>query len=330
MGDQQSGIMMTTADVHASNDINLIIDEPEQAADHGNDLNQIEEPEKVASVPEHTPTIIMPVSPPEASNDASEIMNLFGHDPSVNTKLGNVMLDGIATRWTHLLTKGLDLEKKQKLVDQYLPAQNCAALLAPILNEELATSLNENKVREDKYLSRVQAQMAAGLMALYEPINALVSKKSTDDQLLQKLADSTKLFTDVFHQLSLHRRFLLSSWLNPQYKKCLENQPIDKYLYGEDLLEKVKQSREATSAAFKVGGIVKQKHTTQINHLNYRGQLNKPKFKQDLRQEFKPYQPQKTERRTWQSERGKNRQFPGSDRSNKPFKKQTSWRTRKN
>nr|CAI5821188.1 unnamed protein product [Callosobruchus analis] len=85
-------------------------------------------------------------------------------------------------------------------------------------------------------------------------------------------------------------------------------------------MEKLKQSREATSATFKIGGIVKQKYINQKNNLSYRGQFNKPKFKQD----FKPCRPQKTERRSWQPERGKNGSSPGSDKSDKPFKKQNS------
>ncbi|XP_074029019.1 uncharacterized protein [Leptinotarsa decemlineata] len=103
---QQRGLAVTTADVHvdSSDPISLVINEPEQAqADPVNNMNRTEKTLNNDSIP--------PPPLPESKED--DVMNLFDQDPAKTTKLGHTILDGIAARWSHLLTKGLDREKNK-------------------------------------------------------------------------------------------------------------------------------------------------------------------------------------------------------------------------
>lgn len=162
----------------------------------------------------------------QGSSPLNEIMNLFGKDPLKNANHSGEMLAGFATRFDHALANGIDKELKEKLIEKYPPALNCSRLTPPILNEEIAGSLKEDKIRGDKYLQRLQITMAASLMSLYREIEAAMNGKRE----MENLANSANLIFESFHEISLHRRYLLSPSLNPQFKKFLENQPIDKFL----------------------------------------------------------------------------------------------------
>nr|CAI5841775.1 unnamed protein product [Callosobruchus analis] len=70
----------------------------------------------------------------------------------------------------------------------------------------------------------------------------------------------------------------MASRLENIVKSGINHEEKQKYLYGENLLEKVKQARETKTVSSRVG-IVKRKNPVQRNNLNYRGQINnKPKL----------------------------------------------------
>ncbi|VEN53223.1 unnamed protein product [Callosobruchus maculatus] len=254
-------------------------------------MNPFETDENVASVVE------APVT--------DTVLDLFGEDPLNDKNNGADMLPELAKRFNHSLANGFGKEVISKLIAKHLPAANCSGLIPPILNPEIAEAFkNKDKVREDKFLISMQETVAASIMALYKETKlALDANKD-----VEFLADSTKLMLETFHKISLHRRYLLSPLLNVKYKKLLESQPIDKFLYGEDLLEKLKQTQASKSAASQVTSIMKPKmakynSTTQrytggnsncmpqpvsssrnnTRHLNYNVPSNKPKMKGNRR-----------------------------------------------
>lgn len=305
----QDVVVETAAQVHHTEEnFNLVIGDSENVTNQ--ELNMRENKDLDA----------IQVVEPRNQDSTEEIMNLFGVDPLNNTKQGVALLGGIASRWDHNIKNGLGNEEIQILVDKYPPPNNCCALVPPLLNEEIAGSLKENKIREDKYLQKLQTQIAAGLMAIYDPIKTMVSENSDNTRSLENLADAGKIFTDIFHQISRHRRFLLNAFLNPKYKKLLENQPIDKFLYGENLMDKVKQSQAAQSASSQVGAIIKQRNPVQ-HFLNYKGPLNS---KPNLR----TYRG--AERSQWNASRGTNRPPRRTEIPNNTFKKSYQWKAKRN
>nr|CAI5854854.1 unnamed protein product [Callosobruchus analis] len=229
------------------------------------------------------------------------VLDLFGEDPSHDKKTGADMLPDLAKRFNYSLANGFEREVITKLIAKHPPAANCSGLVPPILNPEIAEAFkNRDKVREDKFLLSMQESVAATIMALYKETKAALDANKS----AEFLADSTKLILETFHKISLHRRYLLSPLLNIKYKKMLESQPIDKFLYGEDLLEKLKHTQASRSAALQVSSIMKPKitkyssvtqqyargngnHTLQsasnsrndTRHLNYNVPSNKPRMK---------------------------------------------------
>lgn len=265
------------------------------------------------------------VTEPVEENQNS-LLNLFGVDPQEKTNKNGVLLDGIATRWAHLITKGLDEEERQRLVDLYPPASNCSVLVPPILNEEIAVALKDNKIREDKFLQKLQMEISSGLMALYAPISSLVQENQPPTATLENLANSAKIFSDCFHQISRHRRFLLGPSLNPQFKKCLESQEIDKFLYGENLTEKVKQYQATKTTLSQVVAVIKPKKNFPQNNLNYSGQINKSRYKPEVKQ-YRQSAPA-PQHQNWRQDRGADTSRRVREGS-KVFKRQ-SYHRRKN
>nr|CAH7748228.1 unnamed protein product [Callosobruchus chinensis] len=260
----------TTADVHVSADsLNLVINETEP--------------------------IIRP-----ALNEITDSLSIGGNEAPV--------VASEVPKLDNIVKTGINHEEKQKIIGKYAPAANCSALVPPILNEEIDGALTDSKVKEDRYLQKLETQISAGLMALYQPIllfiseeeidGALTDSKVKEDRYLQKLetqisaglmalyqpillfiseghpnnvkylenlADSLRLTTDLW---------ILSQLLNPQLKKFIKQQPINKYLYGENLLEKVKQARATKTASSQVG-IVKRTNKQQTEDLFFREQGTK-------------------------------------------------------
>lgn len=92
------------------------------------------------------------------------------------------------------------------------------------------------------------------------------------------MVDVGKILTDVHHSLSLHRRYLLASIINPSLKKWLQEAPFEGFLYGESLSERIKTGQAMRKIS---GDILKKK---KINHpstssLNYKRQASKIRFK---------------------------------------------------
>nr|CAH7758415.1 unnamed protein product [Callosobruchus chinensis] len=182
------------------------------------------------------------VTSEEPKEGPTDILHLFGADPASGNPEGVMLCDWMVSRLDNIVKTGINHEEKQKIIGKYPPAANCSALVPPILNEEIAGALTDSKVKENRYLQKLQTQISAGLMALrvYQPILLFILEgHPNNEKFLENLADSLRLTADLFHN-------------------------IYKYLYGENLLEKVKQARATKTASSQVG-IVKRENPTQQN-----------------------------------------------------------------
>uniref|UniRef100_A0A6P7H7I0 Uncharacterized protein LOC114348104 isoform X1 n=1 Tax=Diabrotica virgifera virgifera TaxID=50390 RepID=A0A6P7H7I0_DIAVI len=154
----------------------------------------------------------------------------FGEDPLKTNLNASEMLPDVAKRLNYSLSKGLDKSIVGKLTEIFLTATNCERLCPPQLNSEIFSAINDkNKIREDKYLQTMQTILAASIMSLYKEVELGLNEKRN----IETIANSINFNIEVIYNMSLYRRFLLSSSLNLKFKKLLDEQPIDKYLFGE-------------------------------------------------------------------------------------------------
>ncbi|CAH1995724.1 unnamed protein product [Acanthoscelides obtectus] len=99
---------------------------------------------------------------------------------------------------------------------------------------------NEALKKTDSFLSKLQDQLGSALSALAVPLDSMFSKPSENtNSLVDNLMIAGKLFVDMHHTISLHRRFLIGPSLNPALKKIVEESKIDSLLYGEDFPERL-------------------------------------------------------------------------------------------
>lgn len=148
-------------------------------------------------------------------------------------------------RWSEFLRKGVEKDDKKALIDSYPIVGNCKELLAPKLNMEIATCLNESLNRQDMYLSRIQDEIGVAISALGKPLgNCFPNPSEQSNEFLKPSIDAAKILTNVHHSISTHRRHVILPHLNSSVRKIIEDYPIDEFLFGDKFAEKLKSSKE--------------------------------------------------------------------------------------
>ncbi|CAH1969169.1 unnamed protein product [Acanthoscelides obtectus] len=73
--------------------------------------------------------------------------------------------------------------------------------------------------------------------------NQLVAVVPFSGEFFEKLSDAGRLLSDVHHTLSVSRKELAILNLNKEWKETLIDSPVDEWLFGEDLEERLKAAK---------------------------------------------------------------------------------------
>lgn len=191
------------------------------------------------------------ITDPEGSNQATEqldqsTLEILGEDLSHDSRGNTTTLHpDLASRWNGFLSKGVMQETKTFLLEKYPRSGNCN-LEAPKLNPEVVSSANDITIKRDQHFINAQNLAGSALAALGTAISTLLfnNEEGVDRlQLLENLCDAGKLITELHHADSLARRAYISPSLNKQIKGVFDNSQIDTFLYGSDLLDKIKEAK---------------------------------------------------------------------------------------
>lgn len=174
-----------------------------------------------------------------------EILDVLGADPSAATTDKCQLHTALASRWTHVLTNGLEATTRNDLLAKYKIPINCARLEAPALNPEIKPALSELSLKKDKYQTLAQTQLGVGLVPLAQAINALLASNEPPhfDNILSLLADTGRLLTDLFFTMSKHRRYNISQNLNKSLKDVLQEDTPGEFLFGQALADRIKTAK---------------------------------------------------------------------------------------
>lgn len=144
------------------------------------------------------------------------------------------------------MTGGLDEETKKGLIEKYLPPENCPLIKPPIINPEVKIAISESIIRRYERLSQVQHQIAAGLSAIDLSLTRMLDKQEVEGNKedIQLLSDAGRLLANVHHSESRSRRELIALNLNKELKDTLVSTPISKLLFGNDLEERIKTTKD--------------------------------------------------------------------------------------
>lgn len=178
------------------------------------------------------------------------IIEALGENPATATDVGEAIHNEIAIRWKNFLTKGMGKEATQEMIKKYPIAENCIQLKGPRLNGEIETCLPRQVISHDKFMTMIQDRIANGLTNLGSVMSEII--KNPDGapfkEILPKLADSTQMLCGVHHTLSIHRRYQVKPYLKGDCKKVIDDCPINEYLFGTELLDRVKANQALTKA----------------------------------------------------------------------------------
>lgn len=237
------------------------------------ELDHVVEPRAISLSPQPGPSSAS--AAPEKDLDES-LLSILGDAPKPETVFGKNIHKDVATRWQEILAKGLPKETKEKLVSEYLVPANCDLLVPPTLNPEAKAALPESLVKRDFSLLNKQKHIAAALAALAQVTDMLISNEYSRETLLKPLSDASRLLCDSHHLETKTRRSFVISSINSNLKGALIDTSRDKFLFGENLTEKL----NAAKTIQKSGDTLKSQNRPQTskNNFNYKdkskGRLN--------------------------------------------------------
>ena len=123
--------------------------------------------------------------------------------------------------------------------------------------KEVAVARDNHMAEVQKLASTVLSINGAIMSAIYESRNEGLDLES----LLVYLADASKIVTAIIHKQSVSRKAFIEPGLSKETRAILKETKIDKFLYGENLSEKIKEAR----ALEKMGENLKAQPTTKTN-----------------------------------------------------------------
>lgn len=200
------------------------------------------------------------------SLDAS-ILDVLGEDPTKSQYAELEIHPTFLERWQHWVKKGLLNAEREKLLKKYSRSLN---LEAPILNPEIVAPIGEYATKRDNFRKNTQQITGSALVALGAAITLCTKEKSIDKlDFLHWLFDAAKLISDLLHNQTQNRKAVILPGLSREVKEVLKNTTPDKFLFGENLGEKIKNAKSLE----KMAPTLKIQHqpSTSRQHLNLRG-----------------------------------------------------------
>ncbi|KAI8433501.1 hypothetical protein MSG28_015533 [Choristoneura fumiferana] len=169
-----------------------------------------------------------------------EILKLLGDAPKPDLALGKSIHKDVASRWKEILMKGLQKEVKEKILEEYLVPSNCELFIAPALNPEAKAALPDYLVKRDASLMHRQKQLGSALAALARATDLIITQNSSPQDILKPISDACRILCDShFLETKTRRNFVISA-INTKLKDALINTERDKFLFGDNVSDKVK------------------------------------------------------------------------------------------
>lgn len=175
----------------------------------------------------------------------TNIISILEGDEIQEKNFSEPILEELVPRYIKLLVNGLKEEVKTDLIKKYLPPENFKEIVPPKINPEVRVAVQDNTLKRDTRLSKIQEQIAAVISALVRFTSDLVKKGGEDNiKQVEMSNDVLRLLCDVFHHESVSRRELLLLNLNKDLKETLQNTPISELLFGKELENTIEAARK--------------------------------------------------------------------------------------
>ncbi|XP_077270934.1 uncharacterized protein LOC143902099 [Temnothorax americanus] len=174
-----------------------------------------------------------------------ETKKVLGEDPESGKQKDIDLHPDLVSRWSKWVKEGLTKETKTEVLAKYSRKGNLS-LEAPALNDVVAATLNEAGTKRDNLFIQEQNFAGTALAALGEAITMILKDEEEPIdrmKLLERLADTGKLLTQLHFQISSARKAFIAPALTKQVKDLLQKTTPGEFLYGDKLGEVIKSAK---------------------------------------------------------------------------------------
>nr|CAH7746849.1 unnamed protein product [Callosobruchus chinensis] len=219
-----------------------------------------------------------------------DILCILGDDPNKDQTTSFTLHPALASRWSHILTNGIDSEVLEKLRTTYgLPSNT--RMTAPRINPEISVILSAPQQARDNAHLQYQTSVGTALSALGSGLNILLQQdqnipSDVKESLLKPFGDAGRILANVFASISSNRRKMILPLLAKNIKEIAETTVPTELLFGDELGDKIKSAKlaETTGKSIKAtytashkspypktgGGAMKRPHSQYIPENRYR------------------------------------------------------------
>ncbi|VEN51889.1 unnamed protein product [Callosobruchus maculatus] len=202
---------------------------------------------------------------------SEDIVDILGRREPDDQQWGPPLHSDVVLRWEPILKSGLSETDAKALIHKHLPPENFKAMSAPRLNLVIERAVSNSHLLRDQKLSALQQQIAASLAAMSQLITAMLTDGGGGNrQYISLINDASRLLLNVLHEQTVARRGLLAINLSKDFQNVNQNIPLDSFLFGENLEERLKLSKDLEAS----GKILKAKEQKAPKAPGYAPPLN--------------------------------------------------------
>lgn len=122
---------------------------------------------------------------------------------------------------------------------------------APKLNLEIVPMTTDIAKKRDQHFVETQNCIRTALTALGATVSMIIAPPEEgidEDILTDYLSHAGQIMSDVFHQQSNARKSSITPQMDKTIKSTVEEMVSDEWLYGDNLVDKIKNAKEIEKA----------------------------------------------------------------------------------
>lgn len=156
----------------------------------------------------------------------------------------------IVIRWEEILKKGLPKDETETLIKKYPSPENAQSIKPPIINPEIQVSVQDVILKRDERIVEKQQKIAACIAAVGKALTLTMNADfESKIPLFEQLSDTGRLLVDLQYDESSLRRSLIQPVVHASVRDTLKATLSDEMLFGKDLSEKVKSTKNLLQAS---------------------------------------------------------------------------------
>lgn len=202
-----------------------------------------------------------------------DILEMLGEDPQKSKALDIALHESIKLRWNYWIAHGLEKKVKEELTEKYARSTEFDA---PKLNAEISAILTEAAIKRDKYMLENQKLAGSALTAIGSALTMIMSEEEADKlTFVQRLNEAAKLIIEIHHNQSESRKAFIYPGVKKQFQNMLKETKPDNLLFGNNLADKIKDSKNIEKLSQNVKNQTVPKATARYQgskqNLNWKG-----------------------------------------------------------